>query len=101
GQLLAYLQGNIDFTEQFLKERIPAIGMIRPQASYLIFLDCRRLGLPQPELVNLFVDKAHLALNDGTMFGRGGEGFMRLNVGCPRSVLRRALEQLEEAVSHL
>ncbi|MCL1615669.1 PatB family C-S lyase [Bacteroides sp. ET71] len=101
GQLLDYIQGNIDFTEQFLKERIPAIGMIRPQASYLIFLDCRRLGLPQPELVNLFVDKAHLALNDGTMFGRGGEGFMRLNVGCPRSVLRRALEQLEEAVSHL
>ena len=101
GQLLDYLQGNIDFTEQFLKERIPAIGMIRPQASYLIFLDCRRLGLPQPELVNLFVDKAHLALNDGTMFGRGGEGFMRLNVGCPRSVLRRALEQLEQAVSHL
>ena len=101
GQLLDYIQGNIDFTEQFLKERIPAIGMIRPQASYLIFLDCRRLGLSQPELVNLFVDKAHLALNDGTMFGRGGEGFMRLNVGCPRSVLRRALEQLEEAVSHL
>lgn len=101
GQLLAYLQGNIDFTEQFLKERIPTIGMIRPQASYLIFLDCRRLGLSQPELVNLFVDKARLALNDGTMFGRGGEGFMRLNVGCPRSVLRRALEQLEEAVSHL
>lgn len=101
GQLLAYLQGNIDFTEQFLKERIPVLGMIRPQASYLIFLDCRRLGLSQPELVNLFVDKARLALNDGTMFGRGGEGFMRLNVGCPRSVLRRALEQLEEAVSHL
>lgn len=101
GQLLDYIQGNIDFTEQFLKERIPAIGMIRPQASYLIFLDCRRLGLPQPELVNLFVDKARLALNDGTMFGRGGEGFMRLNVGCPRSVLRRALEQLEQAVSHL
>lgn len=101
GQLLAYLQGNIDLTEQFLKERIPVLGMIRPQASYLIFLDCRRLGLSQPELVNLFVDKARLALNDGTMFGRGGEGFMRLNVGCPRSVLRRALEQLEEAVSHL
>lgn len=101
GQLLAYLQGNIDLTEQFLKERIPTIGMIRPQASYLIFLDCRRLGLSQPELVNLFVDKARLALNDGTMFGRGGEGFMRLNVGCPRSVLRRALEQLEEALSHL
>ena len=98
-QLLDYLRGNIDYTEAFLRERIPSIGMIRPEASYLIFLDCRRLGLAQPELVNLFVDKAHLALNDGAMFGRGGEGFMRLNVGCPRSVLRRALEQLEEAVS--
>lgn len=97
-QLLDYLQGNIDFTEQFLKERIPVLGMIRPQASYLIFLDCRRLGLAQPELVRLFVDKAHLALNDGAMFGPGGEGFMRLNVGCPRAVLRQALEQLEEAV---
>ena len=100
-QLLDYLRGNIDYTEAFLRERIPAIGMIRPEASYLIFLDCRRLGLAQPELVNLFVDKAHLALNDGTMFGRGGEGFMRLNAGCPRSVLRRALEQLEAAVSQL
>ncbi len=98
-QLLDYLRGNIDYTEAFLRERIPSIGMIRPEASYLIFLDCRRLGLAQPELVDLFVDKAHLALNDGAMFGRGGEGFMRLNVGCPRSVLRRALEQLEEAVS--
>ena len=100
-QLLDYLRGNIDYTEAFLRERIPAVGMIRPEASYLIFLDCRRLGLAQPELVNLFVDKAHLALNDGTMFGRGGEGFMRLNAGCPRSVLRRALEQLEAAVSQL
>ena len=72
--------------------------MIRPQASYLIFLDCRALGLPQTELVNLFVDKAHLALNDGTMFGPGGEGFMRLNVGCPRAQLWQALDQLAEAV---
>lgn len=99
-QLLAYIEGNIDFTEHFLRERIPSIGMIRPQASYLIFLDCRRLGLAQPDLVRLFVDKAHLALNDGTQFGPGGEGFMRLNVGCPRAVLRQALEQLAEAVAN-
>lgn len=97
-QLLAYLQGNIDFTEAYLKEHIPGVGMIRPQASYLIFLDCRALDLSQTELVNLFVDKAHLALNDGTMFGSGGEGFMRLNVGCPRAQLRQALDQLAEAV---
>lgn len=93
-QLLSYIQGNIDFTENYLKEHIPAIGMIRPQASYLVFLDCRRLGLSQEELTRAFAEKAHLALNDGAMFGKPGEGFMRLNVGCPRSVLETALRQL-------
>ena len=98
-QLLDYIKGNIDFTENYLREHIPGIGMIRPQASYLIYLDCRGLGLTQEELVRLFVDKAHLALNDGTMFGEPGKGFMRLNIGCPRSVLEQALKQLETAVA--
>lgn len=96
-QVLAYIQSNIDFTDAFLSEYIPDIKMIRPQASYLVFLDCRTLGLNQKELVDLFVDDAHLALNDGTMFGKEGEGFMRLNVACPRSVLEKALKQLKEA----
>lgn len=98
-QLLDYIKGNIDFTENYLREHIPGIGMIRPQASYLIYLDCRGLGLTQEELVRLFVDKSHLALNDGTMFGEPGRGFMRLNIGCPRSVLEQALKQLEAAVA--
>ena len=97
-QVLGYVQANIDFTENYLKEHVPGIGMIRPQASYLVFLDCRALGLPQEKLASLFAEKAHLALNDGTMFGKPGEGFMRLNVGCPRSVLQKALEQLSAAV---
>lgn len=98
-QLLDYIKGNIDFTENYLKEHIPGISMIRPQASYLVFLDCRALELSQEELNRLFVEKAHLALNDGMMFGKPGEGFMRLNIGCPRSVLEQALEQLKEAVT--
>ena len=97
-QMLDYVKGNIDYVERYLAEHIPAIGMIRPQASYLIYLDCRKLNLPQPELVKLFVEKAHLALNDGTVFGPEGEGFMRLNVGCPRSILTEALQRLEQAV---
>ena len=97
-QVLGYVQANIDFTENYLKEHVPGIGMIRPQASYLVFLDCMALGLPQEKLARLFAEKAHLALNDGTMFGKPGEGFMRLNVGCPRSVLQKALEQLSAAV---
>lgn len=93
-QLLVYLQGNIDFTEEFLRENVPGIRMIRPEASFLIFLDCRELQLSQPELVARFVEQAGLALNDGELFGPEGRGFMRLNIACPRSELKRALERL-------
>lgn len=100
-QALDYIQGNIDFTDEYLKTHIPAIKMIRPQASYLVFLDCRELGLTQKELVNFFVDGARLALNDGTTFGKEGEGFMRLNIACPRRVLKQALDQLKDAYTNL
>lgn len=97
-QVIAYIQGNIDFTERYLQEQIPAIRMIRPQASYLVFLDCRLLNLKQNELEQLFVEDARLALNTGTTFGEEGEGFMRLNIACPRATLQKALDQLKEAV---
>lgn len=100
-QVVAYIKANVDFTEDYLKQHIPAIRMIRPQASYLVFLDCRALGLNQEELNRLFVEDAHLALNEGTTFGKEGEGFMRLNVGCPRRILEQALKQLEQAVAGL
>ena len=76
---------------------MPRIKAIIPQASFLIFLDCRELFLSQKDLVDFFVDKAHLALNDGSMFGKEGEGFMRMNIACPRAILDRALNQLEKA----
>lgn len=97
-EMLRYIEGNILFVEDFCRRRIPQVRPVRPQASFLVWLDCTALGLPQPELVSLFVKKAHLALNDGAIFGREGEGFMRLNVGCPRSLLRTALERLERAI---
>ena len=99
--MVAYIKGIVDFSETYLKEHIPAIKMIRPQASYLIFLDCRALGLNQEELNRLFVEDAPLALHDGTTFGKEGEGFMRLNVACPRATLEKALKQLEQAVMDL
>jgi cystathionine beta-lyase len=97
-QMLAYVKGNIEYLDSFLKENIPSIKAIIPQASYLVFLDCRELHLSQEELCSLFTDRAHLALNSGTTFGKEGEGFMRLNVGCPRATLVRALLQLKRAV---
>lgn len=97
-EMLHYVEKNIDFVIDYCKEFIPAIRPLRPQASFLVWLDCRELGLNHDQLQDLFVDKAHLALNDGEMFGQGGEGYMRLNVAEPQSVLKQALEQLREAV---
>ena len=96
-QCLAYIQGNIDYVDAFLKAHAPKIKAIRPQASYLVWLDCRDMGLSQEALNDFFVDKAHLALNDGLAFGEEGRGFMRLNVASPRSVLEQAMKQLAEA----
>ena len=100
-QMLAYIEDNIRFVEDFCKEHIPGIRPLRPQASFLVWLNCRDLHLSHDQLLDLFIDKAHLALNDGEMFGPGGEGFMRLNVAEPRSVLEQALLQLAEAVKGL
>ena len=93
-QMLGYVEGNIEFIEDFCAQNIPQIRPIRPQASFLVWLDCRGLGLSHDELIDLFVNKAGLALNDGDMFSPGGNGFMRLNVGTSRSTLEKAMNQL-------
>ena len=100
-QMLAYVEDNVRFVEDYCRAHIPGVRPLRPQASFLVWLNCRGLELSHDKLLDLFIDKAHLALNDGEMFGPGGEGFMRLNVGTPRSVLRQALEQLAKAVNEL
>ena len=97
-QMLEYLQANIDFAVQFFKERVPQIKVACPEGTYLLWLDCRGLGLDQKELRDLFLKQAKVALNEGHTFGPGGEGFMRMNIGCPRSVLQDGLERIERAV---
>ena len=103
-QMLSYVEDNILFVEEYCRENLPGIKPWRPQASFLVWLDCRGLGLNHDELVDLFVNKAYLALNDGAMFfgkpkpGNDLGGFMRLNVGTPKSVLKTALEQLKTAL---
>ncbi len=96
-QCLTYIEGNILAVEKWFEANLPAIRPIRPQSSFLVWLDCRALGLSQPELVSLFTDGARLALNDGTMFGPQAEGFMRLNVALPRRSLLAALDRLAAA----
>ena len=97
-EMLKYVEDNILFVEDFCREHLPGIKPLRPEASFLVWLDCRGLHLSHDALVDLFVNKARLALNDGEMFGKGGEGFMRMNVGTPRAILRQALEQLKAAL---
>ena len=97
GQMLEYVEANIDYMEEFLKTNMPKMSMIRPQASFLVFLDARGLGLPHDELVEFFIREAKVAMNDGAMFGEGGSGFMRMNLGCPRATLVKALNQIKSA----
>ena len=100
-QMLEYVEANIDFVDNFLKTRIPQIKALRPQASFLIWLNCRDLNLDHDALNRLFIDGARLALNDGEMFGEEGRGFMRMNIASPRAVLQEAMERLEKAVKAL
>jgi cystathionine beta-lyase len=100
-EMLEYVQQNILFVEEFCREKMPEIKPVRPQASFLVWLNCRDLKLDHDALVDFFVNKAHLALNDGEMFGIGGKGFMRLNVATQRSILLQALNQLYSAYKTL
>lgn len=96
-QMLEYVEANIDYMEQYLKDNMPKMGMIRPQASFLVFLDARGLGLPHDELVEFFIREAKVGMNDGAMFGEEGSGYMRINLGCPRATLKKALDQIKTA----
>ncbi len=100
-QLKKYLEDNIMFVHNYLKENIPQIKSNIPQATYLVWLDCRDLKLSQPDLEEFMLKKAKLGLNPGRVFQKGLEGFMRLNTACPRSVLEKAMKQLKEAVDNL
>jgi cystathionine beta-lyase len=101
GQLLDYLQGNLDFTLDYFKEKIPKIKVIKPQATYLLWLDCRGLGLDDQALSSFMKEKARVGMNDGFIFGAGGSGFQRMNIACPRSILKEALQRIEKAVNAL
>lgn len=98
-QMLGYVQDNIEFVIDYIGRHIPELKVIRPQASFLLWLDFRGLHLCHRQIMDMLLDKAHLALNDGTMFGIQGDGFARLNVGTPRAVLAQALESLRTAAS--
>lgn len=100
-QLLAYISDNFDFVRSYCKEYIPEIKPNLPDATYLMWLDCRDLHMTNDELVDFFIHQAKLGLNPGHSFGRSLSGYMRLNVACPRKTLEKALGQLKRAVEKI
>lgn len=100
-QALAYVEGNIEFMDKYLRANMPELSIVRPQASYLVWLDLRKLGLDAERRKQLLEKEAGLAVNDGAMFGTGGEGFVRFNVGTSRIVLAEALGRLREAINKI
>jgi cystathionine beta-lyase len=93
-QMLPYLHKNIEYLDDFLKAKMPQIKLIKPEGTYLLWLDCRELGMTREELDDFFINKALVAVDKGYWFGAEGEGFMRINVACPRSVVKEAVERL-------
>ncbi len=100
-QLIPYIEGNIDFIGEFCKNNIPKIKPSRPESTYLVWLDCRKLELGNDELKEFMINKAGLGLNAGNDFCRSLSGYMRVNIACPRSILEKAMIQLEKAVNSL
>ena len=100
-EMLQYVEANIDYMQAYIKEHMPRLDMIRPQASYLVFLDARGLQLTDEQLAQFFTHKARVAVNPGALFGEGGSGFVRMNLGCPRATLQQALERIKEAYDKL
>jgi cystathionine beta-lyase len=97
-QLLVYLEGNIEYLENYVAEHIPQLRLVRPEGTYLAWLDCRGLGLDSKQLKRLMQDKARVYIEGGTDFGPEGEGFVRMNIGCPRAVLKLALNRIRSVV---
>lgn len=99
-QVLLYLEANRNYLAKFVAQNLPGVKMKRPEGTYLAWLDCRGTGIPCTP-GQFFLKQAHVALNDGHTFGKGGEGFVRLNFGCPRLTLRMALERMQAALQVL
>ncbi|MBR9871873.1 MAG: putative C-S lyase [Gammaproteobacteria bacterium] len=98
-QLMRYLQTNRDYVIEQVAERWPGIRVSAPEGTYLMWLDCRGLGLDDTGLKRFFVQQAGVGMNPGITFGEPGSGFMRLNIGCPRAVLEQVLSRVEAALA--
>lgn len=100
-QLLEYLQGNVDLVNDYCEKYIPKIKPNRPEGTYLIWIDCRELGMNKDELTKFMIDEVKVAFNAGHAFGIEGEGYIRMNIACPRSIVQEVLDRLKTAIDKL
>lgn len=98
-ELTSYLQSNIDFAIDYLNKHLPDIKVCKPEGTYLLWLDCRALGLSHEDIFNKLIKKGKIVLNSGLDFGKNGEGFFRLNVALPKSLLEKGLSCIVKALS--
>ncbi|MFX0071421.1 MAG: MalY/PatB family protein [Candidatus Hermodarchaeota archaeon] len=99
--VIKYIQTNLEFLKDYIKKKLPEIKVIEPEGTYLVWLDFRKLGFSVNELSNVLFDKAKVALFEGWLFGRNGRGFERINIACPRSTLKQALDQIFNVIKAL
>jgi cystathionine beta-lyase len=100
GQVVSYLRANRDFLVGYVRENLPGVSMVEPEGTYLAWLDCRGAGI-EGSPADFFLREARVGLNEGATFGSVGEGFVRLNFGCPRPILVQALERMRGALERL
>jgi cystathionine beta-lyase len=99
--LMDYIDRNIEFVVDYCGKMIPEIVPVLPEATYMIWLDCRKFGMTGKELQNFFVTRAGVGMNEGSTFGQGGEGFMRMNLAATHQTVIKAMHQIEKAVASL
>ena len=100
-QLMTYIQGNYNYMAAYFAEHLPQLPIIKPEATYLVWFDCRSLGLDKDALEDLMFNKAKIYFDEGYIFGEEGEGFERINIACPRSIVVDAMERIKRAIDGL
>jgi cysteine-S-conjugate beta-lyase len=100
-QLMEYVEGNFQFLERFFADHLPEVKVMRPEATFLVWLDFSEYGMNDNQLSRFLIEKAKVGLNNGARFGTGGEGFQRINIGCPRSVLEESLSRIYKAFNNV
>ena len=100
-ELLVHLEGNAQYVADFVKERLPEIKTVKPEGTYLMWLDFNGLNIAPEEITDMLIKDAKVAMNDGASFGANGKGFARMNIACPRYMVEDAMARIEKAVKNL